>query len=137
MIATQGKTTLTSEQVRELIPHLLFCKDCTLWMKHYPDFRPGDGHDSRYCEGYCKMGLGSCYPDDFCSQGTPRRHTTWADVKRWLDELPEEQLGMIAYVNLANTSQWDGEHEITGLSPWDGDKPVGTDNNLSFNIEED
>lgn len=128
MIATQGKTSLTSEQVRELIPGLLFCKDCEQWTPHYGECKE---------EGYCNFGLGSACADDFCSQGIPKRRNTWGDVKRWLDKLTDEELNLTAYVYLTNSKQWDGAHEITGITPWDSSRPVvRQDNELAFDIEE-
>lgn len=125
MIATQGKTSLTSEQVRELIPNLLFCKDCEHYTPNYYD----DG------TAYCNQCGGAVCENDFCSRGMPKHHVTWLDVKRWIEALPKEQWNLTAYVNLVDTGKWDGYHEITGLTPFVANHPVSMYNELSFDIQ--
>ena len=67
----------------------------------------------------------------------PPQRMTWRDLLNELRKQPDNVLDMPAYVNVTQ-STWDGLHEITSLTTWDGEGEVDLEENqLLINFVED
>lgn len=66
----------------------------------------------------------------------PKR-MTWRDLLNELRKQPDNVLDMPAYVNVTQDT-WDGLHEVTSLTTWNGEGKVDLEENqLLINFVED
>ena len=106
----------------------LLC-DCTVALNGYSDTDYGMQRE----ELYRQIAMAAGWPEFL-----PEQHImTWRDLLDELKKQPDKVLDMPAYVNVTQRT-WDGLHEVTSLTTWDGKGEVDlAHNQLLINFMED